>query len=136
MISSTYGMGDLKADLQKFYLKAGVRDEGLMFLFTEGQITNEKFLVYLNDLLSSGEIADLFAAEDIDGIMNSVRGAVKGEGMVDSKDNCMSFFYNRVRRNLHMCLCFSPVGDGFRVRSTRFPAIVTATVIDWFHPWP
>jgi dynein heavy chain len=136
MISSTYGMGDLKADLQKFYMKAGVRDEGLMFLFTEGQITNEKFLVYLNDLLSSGEIADLFAAEDVDGIMNSVRGAVKGEGMVDSKDNCMSFFYNRVRRNLHMALCFSPVGDGFRVRSTRFPAIVTATVIDWFHPWP
>jgi dynein heavy chain len=136
MISSTYGMGDLKADLQKFYMKAGVRDEGLMFLFTEGQITNEKFLVYFNDLLSSGEIADLFAAEDIDGIMNSVRAAVKGEGMQDSKDNCMNFFYNRVRKNLHMALCFSPVGDGFRTRSTRFPAIVTCTVIDWFHPWP
>jgi dynein heavy chain len=93
MISSTYGMGDLKADLQKFYMKSGVRDEGLMFLFTEGQITNEKFLVYLNDLLSSGEIADLFAAEDVDGIMNSVRGAVKGEGIQDTKDNCMNFFY-------------------------------------------
>jgi dynein heavy chain len=35
-----------------------------------------------------------------------------------------------------MALCFSPVGDGFRVRSTRFPAIITACVIDWFHPWP
>jgi dynein heavy chain len=136
MISSTYGMGDLKADLQKFYMKAGVRDEGLMFLFTEGQITNEKFLVYLNDLLSSGEIADLFAAEDIDGIMNGVRAAVKGEGLPDSKDNCMNFFYSRVRRNLHMALCFSPVGDGFRIKSTRFPAIINATVIDWFHPWP
>jgi dynein heavy chain len=136
MISATYGMGDLKLDLQKFYTKAGVRDEGIMFLFTESQITNEKFLVYLNDLLSSGEIADLFAAEDIDGIMNSVRGAVKGEGMPDTKDNCMNFFYTRVRRNLHMALCFSPVGDGFRTKSTRFPAIITATVIDWFHPWP
>jgi dynein heavy chain len=42
------------------YMKTGVKDEGMMFLFTEGQITNERFLVYINDLLSSGEIADLF----------------------------------------------------------------------------
>lgn len=48
----------------------------------------------------------------------------------------MAFFYGRVRKNLHMSLCFSPVGDGFRQRSTKFPAIVTATVIDWFHAWP
>jgi dynein heavy chain len=92
--------------------------------------------VYFNDLLSSGEIADLFAAEEIDGIVNAVRGAVKGEGMQDTVPNCMNFFYTRVRRNLHMALCFSPVGDGFRTRSTRFPAIVTCTTIDWFHPWP
>lgn len=35
-----------------------------------------------------------------------------------------------------MSLCFSPVGDGFRSRATKFPAIVTATVIDWFYDWP
>ena len=115
---------------------AGCKDEGICFLFTEGQITNEKFLVSLNDLLSSGEIADLFAEEDIDGIVNTVRSAVKGEGIADTKENCMTFFYNRVRRNLHMSLCFSPVGDGFRSRATKFPAIVTATVIDWFYDWP
>jgi len=136
MISSTYGMADLKADLQKFYMKSGVKDEGLCFLFTEGQITNERFLVYLNDLLSSGEIADLFPAEDVDGIVNGVRGAVKGEGIVDSKDNCWKFFIERVRRNLHMSLCFSPVGDAFRNRARKFPAIINCTVIDWFHPWP
>jgi dynein heavy chain len=36
MISSTYGMNDLKADLQNMYMKSGVKDEGMMFLFTEG----------------------------------------------------------------------------------------------------
>lgn len=53
-ISSTYGMGDLKNDLQLLYNKTGVKEEKYMFLFTEGQITNERFLVYINDLLSSG----------------------------------------------------------------------------------
>jgi dynein heavy chain len=107
-----------------------------MFLFTEGQITNERFLVFINDLLSSGEIADLFAAEDVDGIVNNVRPAVKSEGIVDSKDNCWRFFINRVKKNLHMALCFSPVGESLRGRARKFPALINSTVIDWFHPWP
>jgi len=136
MISSTYGLNELKADLQGFYNRAGCKDEGLMFLFNEGQITNERFMVSLNDLLASGEITDLFNDEDMEGIVNNVRPAVKGEGIVDNKDNCIKFFYDRVRKNLHMSLCFSPVGDGFRNRARKFPALVNCTVIDWFHPWP
>jgi dynein heavy chain len=118
------------------YIKSGQKDEGIMFLFTEGQITNERFLVSINDLLSSGEIADLFAAEDVDTIVNAVRSAVKGEGIIDSKDNCWKFFMDRVRKNLHMALCFSPVGDDFRNRAKKFPALINNTVIDWFHEWP
>lgn len=122
--------------MQNFYKKSGCRDEGLSFLFTEGQITNERFLVSINDLLSSGEIADLFALEDYDDIYNAVRGACKSEGMPDTPQNMYKFFISRVKRNLHMCLCFSPVGDDFRNRAKKFPALVTATVIDWFYDWP
>jgi dynein heavy chain len=136
MISSSYGLADLKVDQQKMYMKAGVKDEGIMFLFTEGQIKKEQFLVSINDLLSSGEIADIFPSEDMDNIVNSVRSAVKGEGIVDSKDNCVKFFFDRVRKNLHMSICFSPVGDAFRNRAKKFPALINNTVIDWFHPWP
>jgi len=41
-----------------------------MFLFTEGQISNERFLVYINDLLSSGEIADLYTNDEKEVIIN------------------------------------------------------------------
>ena len=92
MISSTYGMNDLKTDLQGMYNKSGVKDEGIMFLLYEGQITKERFLVYINDLLSSGEIADLFPTEDKDTIVNNIRPAVKGAGLIDNKDNCWNFF--------------------------------------------
>ena len=136
MISSTYGMNDLKTDLQEMYNKSGVKDEGVFFLFTEGQITDERFLVYINDLLSSGEIVDLYAAEDKDAIVNNIRPAVKGAGILDNKDNCWNFFIARVRRNLHMSICFSPVGESFRNRARKFPALVNCTIIDWFHPWP
>ena len=35
-----------------------------------------------------------------------------------------------------MTLCFSPVGDAFRGRARKFPALVNCTVIDWFTQWP
>jgi dynein heavy chain len=35
-----------------------------------------------------------------------------------------------------MSLCFSPVGDAFRNRAKKFPALINCTVIDWFHAWP
>lgn len=136
MISSTYGLNELKVDLQGMYNRAGLKDEGIMFLFNEGQITNEKFLVSINDLLASGEINELFNDEELEGIVNNIRAAVKSEGIVDNKDNCWKFFLDRVRKNLHMSLCFSPVGDAFRNRARKFPALVNCTVIDWFHPWP
>ena len=106
--------------------KSGLKDEGIMFLLTEGQITNEKFLVFINDLLSSGEIADLFANEDKDGIVNGIRPAVKSAGILDSRDNCWNYYIQRVRKNLHMCLCFSPVGDGFRNKPGSSPHSLTA----------
>lgn len=92
--------------------------------------------MFINDLLSSGEIADLFASEDKDTIVNNIRPAVKGAGLIDNKDNCWNFFIGRVKKNLHMALCFSPVGESFRNRARKFPAIVNCTVIDWFHAWP
>ena len=61
VISGNYSMNNFKEDLQKMYKRAGVKGEGLMFLFTDSQVVDERMLVYINDLLSSGEIPDLFA---------------------------------------------------------------------------
>ena len=54
VITSSYGLPDLKMDLQYMYKRAGEKDEGVMFLFTDNQIANEKFFVFFNDLLASG----------------------------------------------------------------------------------
>ena len=52
-------------------------------------------------------------------------------GIVDTPENLWSFYISRVRKNLHMSLCFSPVGDGLWSRARRFPALVNCTTIDW-----
>lgn len=60
-VSSTYGVADFKADLLSLYTKAGAKGNPVMFLMTDNQIVKEQFLVYINDLLATGYIADLFA---------------------------------------------------------------------------
>lgn len=46
------------------------------------------------------------------------------------------YFIERVRANLHVVLCMSPIGDPFRDRLRMYPAFVNCTTIDWFSEWP
>ncbi|KAJ8246378.1 hypothetical protein GJAV_G00267070 [Gymnothorax javanicus] len=131
-----YGIPDLKNDLAGLYMKAGVKNIGTVFLMTDAQVADEKFLVLVNDLLASGEIPDLFPDDEVENIIGSVRNEVKGLGLMDTRENCWKFFIDRVRRQLKVALCFSPVGNKLRVRSRKFPAVVNCTAIDWFHEWP
>merc|ERR1711871_1315183 len=137
VISATYSMNDFKDDLKWMYNRAGVRENGVLFLITDNQIVDEKFLIYMNDLLATGNIPDLFTNEEADGIVGAMEPRVKAAGM-DFEDHhtCWEFFIGEIRKNLHVSLCFSPVGDSFKNRASRFPALVNCTVIDWFQPWP
>ena len=136
VISQEYKLNALKEDLQKMYNQTGGSDDnGYLFIFTEGQIIDEKFMVPINDLLSSGEVNDLFTNDDKEAIINKVRGPCKSQTGKDSIADVWNFFINRVKKNLHMAICFSP-GDNLRNKGRKFPASVTNTIIDWFQPWP
>ena len=54
----------------------------------------------INDLLSSGEIADLFPEDELENILGSLRSEVKGLGLMDTRENCNKFFIERVRKQL------------------------------------
>jgi len=71
-LRSTYGIADLKADLATLYIKAGLKNIGIMFLMTDSQVADEKFLVLINDMLASGEIPELFADDEVDNIIQTV----------------------------------------------------------------
>lgn len=136
MVASNYGMDALKQDLQTMYTKAGVQGAQMLFILTDSQIAQDKFLVYINDILSSGWIADLYPKEDMDTVLGKVRGEAKSAGYQDTPDQLFEFFLDKVRKNFHIALCFSPVGEAFRIRARMFPGIINCTSMDWFHEWP
>lgn len=135
-VNQYYGMLDFKSDLQSMYNKAGVKNEGVLFLLTDTQINNEKFFIYINDLLSSGNIPDLYTRDEKESIINTIAPKAKSAGYSTEPASVWKYFISRIRQNLHMALCFSPMGGSLRTRARRFPALASCTVIDWFQPWP
>ncbi|RXM32245.1 Dynein heavy chain 11, axonemal [Acipenser ruthenus] len=98
--------------------------------------TAHKYFEYSIASTVVGEIPDLFSDEEVDGIITGIRNEVRGLGLLDSRENCWKFFIERVRQQLKVVLCFSPVGSTLRIRARKFPAVVNCTAIDWFHEWP
>jgi len=88
--------------------------------------------------LSSGEISGLFPDDEIDNIVAALTNPFKAEnpGGNPDKDSVYKFFLTRIKKNLHVSLCFSPVGENLRVKARKFPGLVNCTTIDWFQKWP
>ena len=105
-------------------------------MLTDSQIVNNRFLVSVNDILSSGYTPDLFAKDEVEEIVGKVRNEAKSLGFADEENVLFDFFIQKVRKNLHINLCFSPVGDAFRFRARQFPSLINETSMDWFTAWP
>ncbi|XP_075690041.1 dynein axonemal heavy chain 12 [Rhinoderma darwinii] len=137
-ISKSYGMNEWREDLKSLLRSAGVKGQKTVFLITDTQIKQEAFLEDVDSLLNTGEVPNLFAADEKQEIMEGVRPAAQaGNKNIDLSPLALfAFFVNRCKENLHIVVAFSPIGDAFRNRLRQFPSLINCCTIDWFQPWP
>ena len=135
-VSSEFDLGCLLSELQVYVKTAGIRGIPVTWLVSESQIFREEVLVYVNDLVANGWIPELFPKDELSQVLDGLKGELRALGMSDTLQDKIDLFVSRVRKNLHVVLSLSPVGEAFRTRIRRFPALVHGSVIDWFHPWP
>lgn len=137
-LTKTYNQKALFEDLIQLYTWSGREGKKTTFLLTDSEIKQENFLEFFNSILSTGEVAGLIPKEEKDAILAEMRELYAKEKPNTEPDSVAlnNYFIDRVRNNLHIVLCFSPVGDKFRERFRKFPAIFSGCNINWFLPWP
>uniref|UniRef100_A0A7S1U3J4 Dynein heavy chain n=1 Tax=Phaeomonas parva TaxID=124430 RepID=A0A7S1U3J4_9STRA len=137
-LSKAYNTASLLDDLRILYKLCGQQGKPCTFLFTEAEIKDDTFLEIINSILMTGEVSGLFPKDELQILAADLRGfAVKErENFVDTPENLVKFFFERVRANLHLVLCMSPVSSKFAERCRKFPGIVSGCQIDWFLTWP
>jgi dynein heavy chain len=135
-ITKNYRMIEFREDMKRLYQATGCEGKRTVFLFNDTQLKEEGFLEDINNILSSGEIPNLFSKDELPAICDAVRKAAVAAGLEEVPDQLWRFFISRVRTNLHIVLAMSPVGDGLRTRCRMYPGLVNSTTIDWFHTWP
>ncbi|XP_069776189.1 dynein axonemal heavy chain 2 isoform X3 [Narcine bancroftii] len=135
-VTKVYRKLEFRDDLKKIYREAGVQNNPTVFLFTDTQLVEENFLEDINNILSSGEVPNLFKVDELEEIKNALLEETKNESIPETNEGIINFFMGRVRSNLHVVLCMSPIGDPFRNRVRQYPALVNCTTIDWFSEWP
>lgn len=99
-------------------------------------MVKESFLEDISNLLNIGEITSIYSKEDMKIIEESMASKYSKPQSPLSSEQLYNLFVEEVRTYFHVALLMSPVGDEFRVRCRKFPALLNICTLDWFSPWP
>ncbi|KAL6445588.1 hypothetical protein ACFW04_000847 [Cataglyphis niger] len=135
-ITTHYRLPEFREDLKILYSMVGVENKPTSFLFNDTQVVEEQFLEIVNNMLSTGEVANLYKSDEMEDIKNKLSKEVTKAGKIPTTEIVYNFLIERARANMHLIMCMSPIGDAFRNRLRQYPSLINCTTIDWFLEWP
>lgn len=68
-LSKSYGTSEFKEDLKLLYSETGIKNQPTSFLFDDSQIINDSFLKIINNILSTGEVTNLFKENEFEEVL-------------------------------------------------------------------
>lgn len=105
-LTKNYSMSDWRDNLKHLMLKAGIEGKKTTFLFSDSQIKDEAFVEDINMLLNTGDVPNIFPADERADIIDKMQGIAQMEGkkMDVTPLSMYNFFIDKVKANLHIVL--------------------------------
>ncbi|KAL6428105.1 hypothetical protein ACFW04_008466 [Cataglyphis niger] len=139
-LTQQYGLHEWHEDIKSILKKATATELHSVFLFSDTQIKDENFLEDISNMLNSGEVPNIYTAEEKAEICEKMKRIDQQRDRALQTDGSPAALFNLFvqicRDQLHIVVTMSPIGDAFRNRIRKFPALVNCCTIDWLQPWP
>ena len=133
-VSNTYSVHEWKEDIKSLLFKTGAQNSKQLFLLKDYEIAKDIYFENINNILNSAEVPNLFSQKEKESIIEKIR-EIRGMSIKSANEKWEIFLQN-TKRNLHVVLCISPVGENLKKRLRQFPSFTNCCSIDWMGDWP
>ena len=117
-------------------MKVGLQNKDICFLVSDDNLTDEKILEDINDVLNGEEFAELYSQKDMNEIFESFKKECTEKGQEATEDNAFAQYISRIKNKLHMIMVMNPKNQKFGQRIKMFPSFTKCCTIDWICEWP
>ena len=100
-ITKQYRQIEFHEDLKRLYTQTGCDNKQTVFLFSDTQLKEESFLEDINNILSSGEVPNLFPKDEKAAVYDAVRADAKKTGIVETAEKLAVFHRARPPKFAH-----------------------------------
>ncbi|XP_029676723.1 dynein heavy chain 7, axonemal-like [Formica exsecta] len=134
---SYYDPNAWRDNLRKVLRECGALRKDVTYFMNERQM-KDAFLNDISCLLSTGELPDLFSAEDRQRIIETTRLHAQGgdRNAEISARSVMRYFVEQCKNRLHFVLCFSPTNTAFRTYLCSYPNLAKHCTVNCYQIWP
>jgi dynein heavy chain len=131
-----YSMNEFNKNVKECLKDAGIKQNPITFLIADTQLVFPLQLEYINNILNSGDVPNIYKRDDLDEITSCVRNEVLMKYGNLQESNVMKTYIQRVLKNIHVVIAMSPVSNSFQSNLRMFPSLVNCCTLDWFTDWP
>jgi len=120
-----------KDDVKNCLLQSGAKRNPTTFLIVDTQIISEKQLEDINNILNTGDVPNIYEGPDFEQMNLTAKKDCQDKGLEQTPINLYNQFLIAVKKNIHVILALSPMGENFRANLRNFPSIINCTTIDY-----
>ncbi|KZC14323.1 Dynein heavy chain 7, axonemal, partial [Dufourea novaeangliae] len=139
-VTQQYGVHAWHEDVKGILKRVTSTELHSTFIFSDTQIKEESFLEDISNMLNTGEVPNMFMADELAEICEQMKQIDRQRDRSVQTDGSavalFNLFVQITRDQLHIVVVMSPIGNSFRNRIRKFPALVNCCTIDWLQPWP
>ena len=127
-MGKNFGIKQFKAELKSAMQLSGIDNEQVFLVVEDHNMVDDKYLDMVNSLLSSGEVPGLYSPEELEPLYTQLKQNASNSGY---SGDLLKFFFQNVRKNLHVVLIMDCSGEDFSTKGESNPAFFKECSVQW-----